>query len=91
MFGAACDQLADFYHRAGLEADDVLPDYFGTQLECAAWLMEQQCEHSDALLRELWEEHVATWAPRFGTALQTESRLMLYRQLGLQLGNLFDE
>jgi TorA maturation chaperone TorD len=91
MFGAACDQLGDLYRRAGLQAEITPPDYLGTQLECAAWLMEQGCEHSKALLQELWREHLAAWAPQFGAALQAESGLLLYRQLGRQLGKLFDE
>ncbi len=85
MFGIACDELAGFYQRAGLQAEDMPADYFGTQLECAAWLLEQQCEHSDTLLQELWEQHLAVWAPRFAATLQAESRLMLYRQLGQRL------
>lgn len=90
MFGAACDQLGDLYQRAGLQAEGAPPDYLGTQLECAAWLMEQGCEHSKALLQELWHEHLAAWVPRFGSALQAESWLSLYRQLGRQLEDLFD-
>lgn len=85
MFGVACDELTGFYQRAGLRAEDMPADYFGTQLECAAWLLEQQCDHSSALLQELWDRHLAIWAPRFAATLQAESRLMLYRQLGQQL------
>lgn len=91
MFGAACDQLGDLYQRAGLQADGAPPDYLGTQLECAAWLMEQGCEHSKALLQELWTEHLADWVPRFSAGLQAESGLSLYRQLGRQLEGLFDD
>ncbi|MDD5242342.1 MAG: molecular chaperone TorD family protein [Sulfuricella sp.] len=91
MFGAACDRIGDLYRRAGLQAEGAPPDYLGTLLECAAWLMEQDCDHGNTLLQELWSEHLAAWAPQFGTVLQTESGLQLYRQLGRQLENLFDE
>lgn len=91
MFGAACDQIGDLYRRAGLEAEGAPPDYLGTMLECAAHLLEQQCEHSNGLFRELWQEHLAAWVPRFGTVLAEESGLELYRQLGWQLGSLFHD
>ncbi len=91
MFGAACDQLGDLYRRAGLQAEGLPPDYLGTLLECAAYLLEQPCGHSEELLEELWREHVASWMPRYGAALQKESRLLLYRQLGWQLAGLLDE
>jgi len=92
MFGDACDQLGDLYRRIGLQADEgVPPDYLGTLLECAAYLREQPCGHSSELLQELWREHVAPWVPRYGTVLQQESRLLLYRQLGQQLADLSDE
>lgn len=91
MFGAACDQLGELYRRAGLQAEGAPPDYLGTQLECAAYLLEQPCGHNHELLQELWQKHLASWAPRFGTALQEESRLLLYRELGQQFEGLFDE
>lgn len=91
MFGGVCDQLGDFYRRAGLQADGAPPDYLGTLLECAAFLLEQSCGHSNELLQELWREHLAAWLPRIGSALQQESRLLIYRQLGQQLAGLSDE
>lgn len=91
LFSASCDQLADLYRRAGLEATGLPPDYLGTQLECAAVLMERNCEHSRALLGELWQGHLAAWVPRFNATLQSESRLLLYRQLAGQLGRMFDD
>lgn len=91
LFAASCDKLADLYRRAGLEATGLPPDYLGTQLECAAYLMERDCEHSQALLRELWQNHLAAWVPRFNATLQSESRLLLYRQLAGQLERMFDE
>lgn len=90
MFGAACDQLGDLYHRAGLQAAGAPPDYLGTLLECAAYLLEQPCDHSSELLQELWREHVASWVPRYGAVLRKEGLLLLYRQLGLQLAGLLD-
>lgn len=91
MFGAACDQLGDLYRRAGLQAEGVPPDYLGTMLECAAYLQEQPCGHSNELLQELWGEHLAAWLPKIGSVLQQESRLQLYRQLGQQLAGLSDD
>lgn len=91
MFGESCDLLADLYRRAGLEAEGAPPDYLGTMLECAAWLMEQRCDQSNALLQELWNEHLAAWVPGFGASLQAESGLLIYRQLGRRLESLFDE
>lgn len=88
MFSNACDQLGDLYRRAGLQAESLPPDYLGTQLECAAWLSEQPCNHSSELLLELWREHLSVWLPRFGSALQQESRLLLYRLFGQQLAEL---
>lgn len=90
LHGAASDRLADLYRRAGLEATGLPPDYLGTQLECAAYLMEQDCAHSQALLRELWQEHLAAWVPRFNKTLRQESQLALYRQLAGQMEALFD-
>ncbi|MBZ0104230.1 MAG: molecular chaperone TorD family protein [Sulfuricella denitrificans] len=91
MFGAASEHLGDLYRRAGLQADGAPTDYLGTMLECAAWLQEQQCSHSSELLRELWADHLAMWAPRFGATLGEEGRLELYRQLGHEIRGLFHD
>ena len=91
LWGTAGDKLADLYRRAGLEATDLPPDYLGTELECAAYLLEQDCSRSRDLLRELWQEHLASWVPRFHPLLQAESRLLLYRQLAQQLAGVFDD
>ena len=88
MFSTASDQLGDLYRRAGLQAENLPPDYLGTQLECAAYLSEQPCNHSSELLQELWQEHLAAWLPKFGSALQQESGLLLYRLFGQQLAEL---
>jgi TorA maturation chaperone TorD len=91
LHGPACDKLSDLYRRAGLEATGLPPDYLGTQLECAAWLMERGCPHSTQLLDELRRKHLAAWLPRFSAALRAESRLMLYRELADRLETAFDE
>lgn len=43
MKGPACHEIELLYQESGLEAvDDVPPDYLGTMLECAAYLLEQK-------------------------------------------------
>ncbi|HEX8961697.1 MAG TPA: molecular chaperone TorD family protein [Rhodocyclaceae bacterium] len=91
LHGAACDQLADLYRRAGLEAAGLPPDYLGTQLECAAHLLERGCEHSAALLDELKRKHVGAWLPRFSATLRAETRLQFYRELADRLEAALDE
>ena len=88
MFGVACDQLTDLYRRAGLQAEGLPPDYLGTELECAAYLKEQPCDHSKELLQELWQKHLSVWMPRIASLIQQESRLLFYRQFGKQLAGL---
>ena len=89
MGGTAAAELTDLYRRAGLQASEAPPDYLGTLLECAAWLAEQ--EDGAALLRELEGEHLRRWAPRFARDLQASSGLVLYRNLGARLAELFPE
>jgi TorA maturation chaperone TorD len=60
-------------------------------MECAAYLLEQPCDHSKALLQELWHEHLVSWVPGFSAALQAESRLQFYQALGSQLEKLCGE
>ena len=91
MFGPACERLGDLYLHAGLQADGAPPDYLGTIMECIAYLQEQPCDHSKALLQKLWHEHLISWLPGFSAALQAESRLLLYRMLGSQLARLCSE
>lgn len=88
MVGISARELADLYRRAGLQAMDVLPDYLGTMLECVAYLKETG---RDDLLRELTEEHLALWVPRFASDLVDHARLDLYRALGRQIGALIQE
>jgi len=85
MVGISASELADLYRRAGLRAMDVLADYLGTMLECAAYLKETG---RDDLLKELTEEHLALWVPRFARDLVDHAGLDLYRALGRQLGAL---
>lgn len=88
MVGIPTSELADLYRRAGLQAMDVLPDYLGTMLECAAYLGETGRYD---LLRELTEEHLALWVPRFARDLVSHAELDLYRALGRQIGSLIPE
>jgi TorA maturation chaperone TorD len=88
MGGASAVDLSDLYRRAGLRATDMPPDYLGTMLECAAYLMEQGL---DELLGELADEHFGLWVHRFAGDLQEASELRLYRRLGRQIGNLLPE
>jgi len=88
MGGTSASELAQLYRRAGLRADDVPADYLGTMLECASYLAEQGI---DDLLRELVDDHLAFWVPRFARDLQDQARLDLYRALGQQIQALFPE
>ncbi len=91
MFGRACEQLGELYRSAGLHAEGMPPDYLGTIMECAAYLLEQPCDRSKALVQELWYEHLVSWLPEFSRVLQLESNLLLYRALGSQLARLCGE
>jgi len=88
MGGPAAGDLAGLYRRAGLQATDVPPDYLGTMLECAAYLMEQRM---DELLRELTDEHLGLWVTRFANDLQSHAKLTLYRSLSRQIERLLPE
>lgn len=84
--GSAGAELQRLYERAGLGATGLPADYLGTQLEFAAWLLEEG--DPEGLLPVLWEEHLALWLPRFCEDLAQGSRLQLYRQLAGELGRL---
>ena len=86
MGGTSAAALASLYRRAGLQARDAPPDYLGTMLECAAWLAEQ--EDGGELLRELEDDHLRPWVPRFARDLQDHCELLLYRTLGGQIARL---
>ena len=89
MGGTSAAALASLYRRAGLQADGAPPDYLGTMLECAAWLAEQ--EDGGELLRELQDDHLGRWVPRFARNLRDRSELLLYRTLGGQIARIFPE
>jgi TorA maturation chaperone TorD len=86
MGGTIAGDLAELYRRAGLQAMAVPPDYLGTMLECAAYLLEQGMAD---LLRELTDEHLRVWVPRFARDLEEQAGLQLYRALGRQVAGLF--
>nr|VFJ52716.1 MAG: chaperone TorD involved in molybdoenzyme TorA maturation [Candidatus Kentron sp. FM]VFJ54895.1 MAG: chaperone TorD involved in molybdoenzyme TorA maturation [Candidatus Kentron sp. FM]VFK09660.1 MAG: chaperone TorD involved in molybdoenzyme TorA maturation [Candidatus Kentron sp. FM] len=86
MEGVAAQELTELYLRIDLEAEDVPADYLGTILECAAYLLEMPEPPDDALWRELWEQHVVSWVPRFvDDILGMKNCLLLYHQLAHQL------
>ena len=89
MSGTAVGDLDDLYQRAGLQASEVPSDYLGTMLECAAWLSERD-EGAD-LLRELADDHLSIWVPRFACDLQDSAALVLYRALGGRIARLFQD
>lgn len=99
MGGTAAGDLAALYRRAGLHATEAPADYLGTLLECAAYLAtEPLCPRDPAgrgegdtpgLLREIWDDHLMRWVPRFADDLMRQSRIELYRLLGAQLARVF--
>lgn len=94
MGGTAALDLQGLYRCAGLESGEVPPDYLGTQLEFAAYLLDagQGVEGADclagALATELWDAHLCRWLPRFAGDLQAQTGLALYRGLGECLARL---
>lgn len=89
MGGTAVGDLDGLYRRAGLQAEEAPSDYLGTLLECTAWLSEQKDEAT--LLRELEQDHLGRWVPRFARDLREHGALVLYRTLGEQLALLYPE
>jgi len=83
MSGPELEQLAVLYRGIGLQPDGMPADYLGTLLECAAHLRETAADAGPAA--ELWRDHLLRWLPDYAAKLQSESRLGLYRQLGVQL------
>jgi TorA maturation chaperone TorD len=88
MGGTVVAELAGFYRRAGLEARGVPADYLGTLLECLAILATGNDPAREGLGRELWNEHLSRWLPRFSRDLQDHGELQLYRVLGERLARL---
>ena len=91
MGGKAAADLSELYRRVGLEPDEVAPDYLGTELECAAYLLARPEPVDETLWKQLWDTHLRGWVPRFARSLISESDLLLYRQVGAQLSTLFRE
>ncbi|OAD21446.1 cytoplasmic chaperone TorD family protein [Candidatus Thiomargarita nelsonii] len=105
MNGPVCNKIEQIYQSIGLEpVDDMLPDYLGVMLECAAYLLEQKLptehpqedvgdlvhiEETGKYFQTLWQDHLAKWVPKFANDLQKHSELRLYQQLGLKLKELF--
>nr|VFJ72869.1 MAG: chaperone TorD involved in molybdoenzyme TorA maturation [Candidatus Kentron sp. FW] len=88
--GAPTGELKALYLRAGLEVNDISPDYLGAMLECAAYLLEEPKFADGDLWHELWDEHLAKWVPRFSNDLiDVGSCPLLYRRLGEKLSALF--
>lgn len=96
MSGAFAQDLQGLYQRAGLEAREIPADYLGAELELAAFLLDQRRDDSTGCLvaeleRELWEDHLGRWLPRFARDLIEHAQLPLYRLLGEQLAWLCPE
>ena len=89
MGGAAVEDLEQIYRRLGLQSTEMPADFLGTMLECAAYLLEREAAGDEELWSELWDEHLARWVPGFAGDLTEHSRLGLYRDLGRELGTLF--
>ncbi|MGF1615281.1 MAG: molecular chaperone TorD family protein [Gammaproteobacteria bacterium] len=89
MGGSTIEQLITLYQRCGLESRDMPLDYLGALLELAAHLLERPEPLDPELWTALWNEHLATWAPRFARDLIEASHLTLYRRLGEELMRLF--
>lgn len=88
MGGTAVGELVDLYRRAGLEARGAAADYLGTQLECLVLIGERADPAGQELARELWDDHLRHWLPRFAGDLQVHGELQLYRVLGERLARL---
>lgn len=91
MHGPLLEDLNDLLARIGVASEQVPPDYLGVLLECAALLQMEPSEKSSDLQRELWDQQLQPWLPRFAAALRQHSPLLLYRTLGTRLEALCDE
>nr|VFJ46616.1 MAG: chaperone TorD involved in molybdoenzyme TorA maturation [Candidatus Kentron sp. DK]VFJ46749.1 MAG: chaperone TorD involved in molybdoenzyme TorA maturation [Candidatus Kentron sp. DK] len=91
MGGSVVEELSLLYAESGLKAEENMPpDYLGTILECAAWLLEEKSAE-DPLYRALWEKHVADWVPRFADDMMNrEEGLLLYRRLGERMKSIIE-
>ena len=97
MQGPACNEIEQLYQAVGLEPIKDMPsDYLGIMLECAAYLLEQKSSTLNSQpnnevdnFQILWQDHLAKWVPKFADDLLKHGQLLLYRQLGQQLKELF--
>ncbi|WP_456405086.1 TorD/DmsD family molecular chaperone [Thiolapillus sp.] len=85
--GGAAAELNRLYNQAGLNASEAAADYLGTELEFAAWLIENG--DPGGLLSILWQDHLALWLPRFCADLGGCAQLKLYQLLARELRQLF--
>ncbi len=91
MHGPVLEDLNDLLARIGVASEQLPPDYLGVLLECAALLQTTSSRDAANLQRELWDEQLQPWLPRFAAALQQHSPLLLYRALGARLEALSNE
>ncbi len=87
MGGSATEELLGLYAKVNLTAGEMPADYLGTELEYAAYLLENDAE--EALWPELWDGRLARWVPKFADDLIKHSQLELYRSVGGKLRELF--
>ena len=85
------EELDALYRRIGLQTDDLPADYLGVMLDCAAYLLDPRRGAPFCLWQTLWDRHLTPWVPDFARDLQAHSDLLLYRQVGAQLQELFQQ
>lgn len=90
MHGPQERELKELYQRMGMMADGAPADYIGTLLECAAHLKSNP-DSAKIYWSELWDRHLARWAPRFCRELKVESNMVLYRVVAERICELFPE
>jgi len=86
MGGEVVGELGELYREIGLYAEGAPADFLGTQLECLAYLLEQE----SGVLGRLWDGHLRGWLPRFVRDLRGAAHLRLYRQLAERLDRLLE-
>jgi TorA maturation chaperone TorD len=84
------DQLRTLYRKAGIEAEGFPADYLGTQLQCAAYLLEQDNPRARELFGKLWREHLLRWLPAFIADLEQACALRFYLLVARRLGRFID-
>lgn len=88
--GPPLKTLQQLYKRMGLGFAETSADYFGTLLECAAYLNANP-NLGKIYWSELWHDHLACWIPGFCKELKAESRLAIYRVIAERLNMLFPQ